>query len=54
MRSQNWGSGPRRGFPKATAAAGPSAVEQALTEISPDALSPREALDILYRLKGLL
>ena len=32
----------------------PSAVEAALAEINPDALSPRDALEILYRLKGLL
>ena len=40
--------------PKPAAAAGPSAVEQALTEINPDALSPREAMEALYRLKELL
>jgi len=31
-----------------------SAVEQALQKIDPDALSPREALDLLYRLHALL
>jgi DNA mismatch repair protein MutS len=31
----------------------PSAVEDALADIDPDALSPREALDALYRLKAL-
>ena len=31
----------------------PSAVEARLSEIDPDALSPREALDILYALKKL-
>jgi len=31
----------------------PSKVERALDEIDPDSLSPREALDALYRLKGL-
>lgn len=31
----------------------PSAMEQALDGIDPDALSPREALEALYRLKGL-
>lgn len=31
----------------------PSAVESALTEINPDDLTPREALDELYRLKAL-
>ncbi|HEX7815715.1 DNA mismatch repair protein MutS [Dyella sp.] len=34
-------------------AAAPSAVERALEEIDPDALSPREALEALYRLKHL-
>jgi DNA mismatch repair protein MutS len=34
-------------------AAEPSAVEQALARIDPDALTPREALDALYRLKVL-
>lgn len=32
----------------------PSAVEQALAELDPDALSPREALDYLYALKKML
>ncbi|MFP4002178.1 MAG: DNA mismatch repair protein MutS [Alphaproteobacteria bacterium] len=31
-----------------------SAVEQALQEVHPDSLSPREALDLVYRLKALL
>ncbi len=31
-----------------------SAVEAALAEVSPDALTPREALETLYRLKGLM
>jgi DNA mismatch repair protein MutS len=35
------------------APAQPSAVERALEEIDPDALTPREALDALYRLKSL-
>ena len=35
-------------------AAQPSAVEGALKEIEPDALSPREALEALYRLKALV
>ena len=30
-----------------------SAVEAALEEVNPDALSPREALELLYRLKQL-
>jgi DNA mismatch repair protein MutS len=34
--------------------AGPSPAEQALRGIDPDALTPRQALDELYRLKGLL
>src|SRR5580658_6635919 len=33
--------------------AGPSAVESALAELDPDGMSPREAMDALYRLKGL-
>jgi len=33
---------------------GPSAVEAALAQINPDALSPREALDALYSLQRLL
>ena len=37
----------------APAAPAPSAVEEALKTISPDSLSPREALDILYKLKSL-
>ncbi len=36
------------------AAAEPSAAEAALAELDPDALSPREALEALYRLKRLL
>ena len=32
---------------------GPSPMEAAMTEIDPDALTPREALDALYRLKSL-
>jgi DNA mismatch repair protein MutS len=35
-------------------AAAPSRVEEALREIDPDALTPREALEALYRLKALL
>jgi DNA mismatch repair protein MutS len=34
-------------------AAGPSAVEAALDEIDPDALTPKGALELLYRLKTL-
>ena len=40
--------------PPALPASEPSAVEAALGEIDPDALSPREALDALYRLRKLL
>ena len=32
----------------------PSAAERALADVDPDALTPREALDVLYRLKALL
>ncbi len=40
--------------PPEAAAHEPSAVEAALRAIDPDALSPREALDALYRLKNTL
>jgi DNA mismatch repair protein MutS len=40
--------------PAALAPAKPSPVEAALAEIRPDELSPREALETLYRLKGTL
>ncbi len=40
--------------PKPAAAAGPSAAERALAEINPDELSPREAMEALYRLKEIL
>jgi DNA mismatch repair protein MutS len=33
---------------------GPSPVEEELRDISADELTPREALDLIYRLKGLL
>ena len=33
---------------------GPSPVEEALKSIDLDGMSPREAMDALYRLKGLL
>lgn len=39
--------------PPAAAPAAPSAVEEALARIEPDTLTPREALDALYRLKQL-
>jgi DNA mismatch repair protein MutS len=45
-------------FASAAAAAfqppAPSAVEEALRTLEPDGMSPREAMDALYRLKGLL
>ncbi|MDR3440401.1 DNA mismatch repair protein MutS [Telmatospirillum sp.] len=44
----------RHAAPPPVAPAGPSPAEQALTEADPDSLTPREALDLLYRLKGLL
>ena len=31
----------------------PGRIEQALSDIDPDSLTPREALEILYRLKDL-
>ncbi len=40
--------------PAATPAAQPSEVETALAAIDPDALTPREALDALYRIKAVL
>ena len=39
--------------PPASVTAEPSAMEQALSAIEPDSLTPREALDALYRLKSL-
>jgi len=39
--------------PPETRQAAPSAVEAALAAVNPDALSPREALDVLYQLKKL-
>ena len=41
-------------MPESTDAPAPSAVEAALAEIDLDGLSPRAALDALYRLKSLL
>jgi DNA mismatch repair protein MutS len=42
--------------PKSSGHAGaePSAVEAALKGINPDELSPRDALEALYKLRGLL
>ncbi|MGL6109476.1 MAG: MutS-related protein, partial [Rubrivivax sp.] len=39
--------------PVTAAAPSPSAVDQALAAIEPDSLTPREALDALYKLKSL-
>ena len=39
--------------PAPTPTAGPSKVDKALVDIDPDSMSPREALEVLYRLKGL-
>ena len=33
---------------------GPSPAEEALRVMDPDGMSPREAMDALYRLKGLM
>jgi DNA mismatch repair protein MutS len=44
-----------RQLPAAPEAAPPhSPAEELLREVRPDELSPREALDLVYRLKGLL
>ncbi|WP_460020144.1 DNA mismatch repair protein MutS [Magnetospira thiophila] len=40
--------------PKSAAPAGPTPLEAALAEVNPDDLSPREALEWLYRLRDLL
>jgi DNA mismatch repair protein MutS len=40
--------------PTAPPFSGPSEVEAALAALDPDGMSPREAMDALYRLKGLL
>jgi DNA mismatch repair protein MutS len=40
--------------PPPVASAEPSAAEQALQAVDPDSLTPREALDTLYRLRALL
>ena len=40
--------------PAPVASTKPSAVEDALLDTHPDELTPREALDLVYRLKGLL
>ncbi|HWA21817.1 MAG TPA: DNA mismatch repair protein MutS, partial [Caulobacterales bacterium] len=41
-------------LPLFAAAGAPSAVEEALAGIDPEALSPREALELIFRLKALL
>jgi DNA mismatch repair protein MutS len=43
-----------RPISQAPGKAGPSPVEVALTDVVPDALTPRDALETLYRLKALL
>ena len=40
--------------PAAAAEPEPSAVEEALADINPDEMTPKDALEILYRLKGML
>jgi DNA mismatch repair protein MutS len=40
-------------FAQVVAETAPSELEAALADLNPDALSPREALEILYRLKSL-
>ena len=40
--------------PRSAVSTKESAVEKALAEIQPDALTPREALELLYKLKGML
>ncbi len=43
-----------RPAPAVAAPAGPSALEEALGQVLPDQMTPREALDFLYKLKDLL
>jgi DNA mismatch repair protein MutS len=40
--------------PEATKLAEPSAAEEALRAVNPDELSPKEALELLYQLRGLV
>jgi DNA mismatch repair protein MutS len=40
--------------PKPATESGPSAVERALADINPDELTPKQALEAIYRLRGLL
>jgi DNA mismatch repair protein MutS len=44
----------RAARPLATPEPKPSALEDMLRDIRPDELSPREALELLYRLRSLL
>jgi DNA mismatch repair protein MutS len=46
-------SAAKRAIPAATAPSGPTPLETALAEVSPDELTPREALEVIYRLKTL-
>ena len=48
--------GPGRSGPRQLSLLPPrrSALEEALDRVDPDALTPREALETLYRLKGLV
>ncbi len=39
---------------KKTGATGPSPLEQALSAVAPDTISPRDALELIYKLKNLL
>ncbi len=41
-------------FAAAMTRRGPSALEQAFDEVNPDELTPRQALELLYRLKGIV
>ena len=43
-----------RARPAPSSAAGPSPLEAALREANADDLSPKQALELIYRLKGLL
>ena len=40
--------------PAAAVRSGPSALETAMAEVSPDELSPKEALELIYRLRPLV
>jgi DNA mismatch repair protein MutS len=40
--------------PKGSGVSEPSALERAMAEINPDELTPKEALEALYRLRGIL